>query len=356
MNLKKMIGVSALALTMISNHTAMAAPGKAKTAPKKFNVMAEGFADLQVLRYQIPGFENLTLKEKQLAYYLYEATLSGRDMIYDQKSKYGILLRKTIENIYTTYKGDKTSADWKKFQDYCGRFWFSNGNHHHYGNEKFVPECSTTYFKTLVMNSNANTFPKENNESVAAFWSRVEPLFYDMSIEPKCVDLRSGIDNITSSSNNFYEGVTMQEVESFYDKMPTTGNAPSWGLNSKVVKENGVIKEKVWKSGGMYGTAIDKIIYWLEKAIPVAENAKQQKTLELLVKFLRSGDLKDFDAYSIAWVNDTESKIDGINGFIEVYLDAIGKKGSYESYVSIKDMEASKRLEAIAKEAQWFED
>ncbi len=356
MNLKTMISASAFALVLSANFHAEAAPGKSKAAPKKFNVMAEGFADLQVLRYQIPGFENLTLKEKQLAYYLYEATLSGRDMIYDQKSKYGILLRKTLENIYTTYKGDKTSADWKKFQDYCGRFWFSNGNHHHYGNEKFVPECSANYFKTLVMNSNASTFPKESNESVAAFWSRVEPLFYDMSIETKCVDLRSRIDNITASSNNFYEGVTMQEVESFYDKMPTTGNAPSWGLNSKVVKENGVIKEKIWKSGGMYGSAIDKIIYWLEKAVTVAENAKQQKTLELLVKYLRSGDLKDFDDYSIAWVNDTESKIDGINGFIEVYLDAIGKKGSYESYVSIKDMEASKRLEAIAKEAQWFED
>lgn len=321
-----------------------------------FNVMAESFADLQVLRYQAPGFENLSDKEKELVYYLYEATLSGRDIIYDQKSKYGILLRKTLETIYGTYKGDKNSDDWKKFQDYCGRFWFSNGNHHHYGNEKFIPECSADYFKSILMGSDTAALPKQNGESTEAFWTRVNPLFYDLKVEPKCVDLRPGIDNVVASSNNFYEGVTQKEVEAFYDKMPTTGNAPSWGLNSKVVKENGVVTEKVWKSGGMYGPAIDKICYWLEKAITVAENPSQKTALVLLVKYLRTGDLKTFDDYSIAWVKDTASKVDGINGFIEVYLDAIGKKGSYESYVSFKDEEATKRIAAIAKEAQWFED
>jgi dipeptidyl-peptidase III len=332
---------------------------KANTNAEKnqtaFDFNAESFADLQVLRYQVPGFEKLSSKEKELCYYLYEASMCGRDIIYDQKSKYGILLRKTIENIYGTYKGDKTTAEWKKFDDYCGRFWFSNGNHHHYGNEKFVPECKPSYFKTLIENSDQSGFPKVDGLT-KSYWSYVEPLLYDLKIEPKCVDLRSGIDNVVASSNNFYEGVTQAEVEKFYDAKPTTGNAPSWGLNSKVVKESGVIKERVWKSGGMYGAAIDKIVYWLVRASTVAENAKQQKTLELLVKYLRSGDLKDFDDYSIAWVNDTESKIDGINGFIEVYLDAIGKKGSYESYVSIKDEEATKRISAIAKEAQWFED
>ena len=325
-------------------------------APAKFNVFAESFADLEVLRYEVPGFKNLTPKEKELAYYLYEATLSGRDMIYDQKSKHGLLLRKTIETIYGTYKGDKKTAEWKKFQDYCGRFWFSNGNHHHYGNEKFVPECSETFFKSLVMNSNSGALPKEQNESNDAFWKRIQPLLYDMTVEPKCVDLRSDVDNVVASSNNFYEGVTHKEVEAFYDQMPTTGNAPSWGLNSKLAKVDGVVKELVWKSGGMYGSAIDKVIYWLEKASTVAENAKQKKSIDLLVDYLRTGDLKTFDDYSIAWVEDTESKLDGINGFIEVYLDAIGKKGSYESYVSIKDEEATKRISAIAKEAQWFED
>ena len=345
----------AISAVVLSSYQAVA---QKSTSPKKesFNVMAESFADLQVLRYQVPGFEKLTPKQKELSYYLYEATLSGRDMIYDQKSKYGILLRKTIEAIYGTYQGDKKTADWKKFQDYCGRFWFSNGNHHHYGNEKFIPACSATYFQSLIMHCNATALPTAKGETTQAFWKRVEPLFYDMSIEPKCVDLTAGIDNVVASSNNFYEGVTQNEVEAFYNTMPTTGNAPSWGLNSKVVKENGIVTEKIWKSGGMYGPAIDKICYWLEKAVTVAENPKQQQTLELLAKFLRSGDLKDFDDYSIAWVEDTDSKIDGINGFIEVYLDAIGKKGSYESYVSIKDEEATKRIAAIAKEAQWFED
>ncbi|MBK7762642.1 MAG: dihydrofolate reductase [Bacteroidetes bacterium] len=321
-----------------------------------FDVMAESFADLQVLRYQVPGFEKLSRSEKQLAYYLYEATLSGRDIIYDQKSKYGILLRKTIETMYGTYRGDKSGREWSQFQDYCGRFWFSNGNHHHYGNEKFIPDCSSDYFKKVIMNCDVKSLPTNTGENIEAFWQRVQPLFYDLKVEPKCVDLRSGIDNVAMSSNNFYEGVTQKEVEDYYNKMSTAGNAPSWGLNSKVVKENGQIKEKVWKSGGMYGAAIDKIIYWLEKATMVAENEKQKTCITLLIKYLKTGDLKTFDDYSIAWVKDTESKIDGINGFIEVYLDAIGKKGSYESYVCIRDEEATKRIAAIAKEAQWFED
>ncbi len=353
MKLKIVLSIGVLAFFAACNSSEKS---NSNSKQSNFNVMAEGFADLQILRYQVPGFENLTAKEKELCYYLYEASLCGRDMIYDQKSKYGILLRKTIETIYGTYNGDKNNEDWKKFSDYAGRFWFSNGNHHHYGNEKFIPECSADYFKSLIMNSDTAALPKETGENALAFWTRVNPLFFDLKVEPKCVDLRSGIDNITASSVNFYQGVTQKEVEAFYDKMPTTGNAPSWGLNSKVVKENGVVTEKIWKSGGMYGASIDKICYWLDKAITVAENEKQKNTLTLLAKYLRGGDLKDFDAYSIAWVEDTESKIDGINGFIEVYLDAIGKKGSYESYVSIKDEEATKRIAAIAKEAQWFED
>ena len=344
------------AFTTMAIQTSNAQPKAVRTPQPAFDVMAESFSDLQVLRYQVPGFENLSPKEKELAYYLYEATMCGRDIIYDQKSKHGLLLRKTLETIYGTYQGDRKSADWKKLEDYCGRFWFSNGNHHHYGNEKFIPACSETFFKTALMNSTAKLLPTENNETVEAFWTRVKPLFFDLKIEPKLVDQRANIDNVVASSNNFYEGVTQKEVEAFYDQMPTTGNAPSWGLNSKLVKEDGVIKEKVWKAQGMYGPAIEQIVFWLEKASKVAENEKQQKTIDLLVKFLNTGDLRFFDEYSIAWVNDTESKIDGINGFIEVYLDAIGKKGSYESYVSFKDEEASKRLEAIAKEAQWFED
>jgi dipeptidyl-peptidase III len=351
---------SLLAFASMITFSSMNSMAQSKSAVlqkmNNYNVMAESFADLQVLRYQVPGFSELTPKERELVYYLYEAALCGRDIIYDQKSKNGLLLRKTIEAMNGSYKGERRDPDWQKFSDYCGRFWFSNGNHHHYGNEKFIPECSEGYFKRILDLCDATKLPKSKTETIDAFWKRVQPLFYDLSVEPKCVDLRSGIDNVVASSNNFYEGVTQKEVEAFYDKMPTTGNAPSWGLNSKVIKQNGKVKELVWKSGGMYGKAIDKICYWLDKASTVAENEQQKKTIVLLAKYLRTGDLKTFDQYSVEWVKDTESKIDGINGFIEVYLDAIGKKGSYEAYVSIKDFEASKRLEAIAKEAQWFED
>lgn len=321
-----------------------------------FNVEAEAFADLQTMRYEVPGFNELSLQQKKLAYYLYEAALCGRDIIYDQKSKYGLTLRKTIETIYGTYKGDKNSDDWKKLEVYAGRFWFSNGNHHHYGNEKFIPECSYEFFASAVKNSDTAQLPKNQGESVDAFLARIKPVVYDLNFEPKVVDQRPNIDNVVNSSNNFYEGVTQKEVEAYYAKFDTKGNAPSWGLNSKVVKENGQVTEHVWKSGGMYGSAIDKIIEWLNKAITVAENDKQKKALELLVQFYKTGDLKTFDDYSIAWVDDTESRIDVVNGFIEVYLDAIGKKGSFQSMVSMKDLEATKRIKAIADQAQWFED
>jgi dipeptidyl-peptidase III len=321
-----------------------------------FNVEAEAFADIQVLRYQVPGWDGLSLQQKQLSYYLYEAALCGRDIIYDQKSKYGILLRKTLEAVYTTYNGSKDGADWKKFEEYCGRFWFSSGNHHHYSNEKFLPECKYEYFAELVKNSDQSLLPKEQGETVEAFLTRIKPLIYDPKVEPKVVDLRPNVDNVANSSNNFYEGVTQKEVEAFYSKFDTKGNAPSWGLNSKLMKENGQIVEKTWKVGGMYSASIEKIVGWLEKAVTVAENDQQKKALQLLIQYYRTGDLKTFDEYSIAWANDVNSRIDVVNGFIEVYLDAIGKKGSFESVVSIKDMEATKRIKAIADQAQWFED
>ncbi|MBX2888129.1 MAG: hypothetical protein KF829_05705 [Ferruginibacter sp.] len=321
-----------------------------------FNVRAESFADLEILRYQVPGFNELSLQQKQLAYYLYEAANSGRDIIYDQKSKYGLTLRKTLETIYSTYSGDKNTPEWQQFKDYCGRFWFSNGNHHHYGNEKFIPTCSFDYFATIAMASDTTQLPKRVNETTDAFLKRIKPLVYDLSVEPKLVNLSPNIDNIKASSVNFYENVSQKEVEDFYSKFNTSGDAPSWGLNSKLVKENGVIAEKVWKLGGMYSSAIEKIISWLEKASGVAENDKQKKALDLLIQYYKTGDLKTFDDYSIAWVEDVNSRIDVVNGFIEVYMDPIGKKGSFESVASIKDMEATKRIEAIAAQAQWFED
>ena len=329
---------------------------KPATYDTGFKVEAEAFADLQILRYQVPGFSNLPLAQKQLAYYLYEAALCGNDIIYDQKSRYGLMLRRSLENIYGTYTGDKTSADWKKFEEYCGRVWFSNGNHHHYGNEKFVPACSTDYFMQIARSSDSTKFPLDTIESVAVFLTKLQPIVYNLTIEPKLVNLKPNIDNVAASSVNFYEGVTQKEVESFYAKFNTKGNAPSWGLNSKLTKENGKLTEKIWKVGGMYSAAIEKIAGWLEKAASVAENEQQKKTLLLLVQYYKTGDLKTFDEYNIEWVKDIDSRIDVVNGFIEVYLDPIGKKGSFESVVSMKDMEATKRIKAIGDQAQWFED
>jgi dipeptidyl-peptidase-3 len=339
-----------------SNKNADSTVQKTSGYDTAFNVNAEAFGDIQVLRYQVPGFNELSLQQKQLAYYLYEAALCGRDIIYDQKSKYGLMLRKTLETVYGSYNGDKNNEDWKKFEAYCGSFWFSNGNHHHYGNEKFIPECSYEYFAGLVKACDSAQLPKEAGESTDAFLARIKPLVYDLKVEPKVVDLRPNIDNVVNSSNNFYEGITQKEVEAYYAKFETKDNAPSWGLNSKLMKENGQVVEKTWKSGGMYGAAIDKITGWLEKAVVVAENEQQKKTLQLLVQYYKTGDLKIFDEYSIAWVGDTASRLDVVNGFIEVYLDAIGKKGSFESVVSMKDMEATKRIKAIGDQAQWFED
>jgi dipeptidyl-peptidase-3 len=321
-----------------------------------FQVAAQSFADIKMLRYQVPGFDQLSLQQKQLSYFLSEAALAGRDIFYDQKSKYGIMLRKTLENMYGTYTGDKNSGDWKKFEDYCGRFWFSYGNHHHYSNEKFLPECSSAYFLSIAKASDSTAFPKDAGESVDAFLKRIQPIFYDPKIEPKLVDLSPNIDNVKASSVNFYEGVTQKEVEDFYAQFDSKGNEPMWGLNSKVVKENGKVVEKVWKVGGMYSAAIEKIVGWLEKAVTVSEDSDQKTALLLLLQFYKTGDLKTFDDYSIAWVKDINSRLDAVNGFIEVYHDPLGKKGSFESVVSMKDLEATKRIKAIADQAQWFED
>lgn len=322
-----------------------------------FEVECDRFADLEILRYEIPGFEELTMEQKELAYYLYEAANCGRDIIYDQKYKHNLTIRKTIEAICNSYKGEKSGAEWDQFQTYAKRVWFSNGIHHHYSNLKFVPECSMDYFSALVKNSDADQLPL-NGMTVDAFITMMKPILFDPNMDSKIVNLASGVDNVKLSVNNFYEGVTQAEVESFYAaKMKKDDPQPiSWGLNSKMVKENGKLAEKVWKVGGMYSPAIEKIVYWLEKAIPVAENEEQKKALTLLVSYYKTGDLKTWDEYNIAWVNDVNSRLDVVNGFIEVYGDAIGKRASYESVVSMKDMEATKRIAAIAKEAQWFED
>ncbi|WP_222166041.1 dipeptidyl peptidase 3 [Edaphocola aurantiacus] len=353
----------ALAFASCKGTTSGTTDGKEKAASgysKDFKVEAEAFADLQLLRYEVPGWDELTLQQKTLAYYLYEAALCGRDIYYDQANIHGLTLRKTIETIYTTYKGDKNSEDWKKFMEYAGRFWFSTGNHHHYSKDKFIPECSEEYFKSLVKNSDTTKLPLEQGESVDAFLTRIHAPLYDMSYMPKMVDLRAGVDNIANSSNNFYEGVTQKEVEAFYNNpalFPHSDREPEWGLNSKVMKDaSGKLIEKVWKQGGMYDAAITKMVSWLEKAVTVAENEAQKKALSLLVEYYKTGDLNKWDEYNIAWTADTASRIDASIGYIEVYNDAIGKKGSYEAVVSLKDLETTKIVSKIASEAQWFED
>lgn len=327
-----------------------------KTVSSDFQYSAESFADLQILRYQVPGWEQLTPQQKEFIYYLSEASLAGRDIIWDQRGRYNLTVRKILEAVYTTYTGAKDGDDWQKFKTWAGQVWFSNGIYHHYGNEKLMPAFSESYFSEIVKNSDASLLPLETGETVDGLLTRLKPIIFDKKFATKMADFSSGIDHIKASSNNFYEGVTQAEVEAFYAAFPKSDHEPEWGLNSKVIKENGKVVEKVWKSGGMYGAAIDKMIYWIEKAIPLSENDQQKRALELLVEYYKTGDLHKWDEYAIAWTQNTNTVVDFTNGFIEVYGDAIGKKGSYESIVSIKDFESSKRIEAIAKEAQWFED
>ncbi len=323
-----------------------------------FVYVADEVADLQILRYQIPGFNTLTPKQKELVYYLYQAALSGRDIIYDQNYKHNLLIRKMIEQIHINYQGDKNSPDWQAFSDWSKRFWFSNGLHHHYSTEKFVPAFKWAYFTNLVNSSPNATWPLAEGQTKEALLAMLEPVIMDPKVDAKRVNLDAGADLVATSANNYYSGVTQKEAESFYAKLanPQDSTPPSWGLHSQLAKVNGTITERVWKVGGMYSAAIEKIVYWLSKASEVAENAQQKKALDLLIEFYKSGDLKKFDEYNIAWVADTASRVDVVNGFIEVYGDAMGYRAAYESVVSIKDMEASKRIANIASQAQWFED
>jgi dipeptidyl-peptidase III len=323
----------------------------------EFKYKVDQFADLQILRYQVKDFATLTPKQKTLVYYLYEAGLAGRDIIYDQNFKHNLRIRKTLETIVSSYSGDKNSEDYKKFLTYAKRVWFSNGIHHHYSTRKILPEITAEYFKTLVKNSNGN-FPLLKNETKEQFLTAITPIIFDPAISAKRVNLDGGVDVVKESANNYYEGVTQAEVETFY-KAKTTPNDPTpilYGLNSKLVKENGKLVEKTYKVGGMYSQAIERIVFWLEKASMVAENAKQKDAIDKLVEFYKTGDLKKFDEYSIAWVKDTDSNVDFVNGFIEVYGDAMALKGAYESVLSIRNADASNRMAALSQNAQYFED
>lgn len=324
-----------------------------------FKYAADRFADLQVLRYQVPGFDKLSLKQKEMVYYLSQAALCGRDIIYDQNYKHNLSVRRMLENVVGNYPGDRKEKSFQLFMTYAKRVWFSNGIHHHYSTKKIMPEFSQDYFAELLVKTSAKgKFQMREGQSVESFAEEMASIIFDEKKDMKRVNQDNGVDLVAGSANNFYEGVTQAEAEKYYAQViDKTDDTPiSYGLNSKLVKENHQVVEKMWKVGGMYSAAIEKIVFWIEKAIPLAENAAQKEALTKLVQFYKTGDLKDWDDYNIAWVKDTDSQIDFVSGFIEVYGDAMGYRGSFESVVSIRDMEATKRIAAIGNDAQWFED
>lgn len=331
---------------------------EADTVPADFKYEVDAFADLEILRYYVPGFNNLTLEQKELVYYLSMAAVEGRDILFDQNNRYNLAIRRTLEAIYGNYKGDKNSADYKEFEVYLKRVWFSNGIHHHYGEEKFLPGFSKEFFAEQVKNLPAELVPVKEGQSVDDFIKMLIPVMFDAKVMAKKVN-QSGGDLILTSANNYYgEGVTQKEVQDFYGAMKdTTDLTPiSYGLNSRLKKEDGKLIEKVWKVGGLYSPAIEKIVFWLEKAQAVAENDAQKNVISKLISYYKSGDLKTFDQYAVAWVEDLNSQVDFVNGFTEVYGDALGIKASWESIVNFKNVEATKRTEIISSNAQWFED
>ena len=323
-----------------------------------FEYTVDRFADLQLLRYRVNGFDDLSLRQKTLVYYLSEAALEGRDILFDQNGKYNLRIRRLLEAVYTGYQGDRATDGFRALEVYLKRVWFSNGIHHHYACDKFVPGFPETYLRELVDSVDVSCLPLEEGETVEAMCGKLFPVIFDPSVMPKRVNQTDGEDLVATSAANYYEGVTQKEAEDFYGEMKARGGdrPVMYGMNSRLVKEDGMLKEQVWKADGMYGPAIRKIVGWLEKAETVAENDTQRKVIRLLVEFYRTGSLKVFDEYSIEWLKDTASQVDFVNGFIESYGDPLGLKASWESIVNFKDMEATRRTETISVHAQWFED
>lgn len=325
--------------------TALLCASCQKNQPKEFNYNVDKFYDLEILRYQVPGFEELTLQQKTLAYYLSEAALQGRDILYDQNGRYNLRIRRTLESLYTNYAGSRDSEEFLKLGKYLKRVWFSNGIHHHYSEDKFLPEFTQEWFCNACKEANV-TIPEE-----------ILPVMFDPAVMPKRTNQAAGQDLVVTSAGNYYEGVTQAEAEAYYAAHKDDSPEPMWvGLNSKLTKENGEVVEKTYKVGGMYGEALAKVVYWLEKALPYAENDEQREAIEKMIEFNRTGDLRTFNEYCIAWVKDLESRVDYVNGFTEVYTDPLGITGAWEAMVNFKDMEATKRTSIISANAQWFED
>ena len=339
--------------------SAEAAQTNLVTSDVEFKYEADRFADIRMLRYQVPGFSDLSNQQRELLYYLSQAALSGRDIMYDQNYKHNLRIRRTIEEVLKNYDGDRESESFANFLSYAKQVWFANGIHHHYSSAKFTPLFDQEYFSEIILASaKVSDFPVREGQSLVELVAELTPIIFDPTIDSKKVNTADGVDKIATSAVNFYEGVTEQEVIDFYAaRSANDDDTPvSHGLNSKLTKVDGEIVEQVWRVGGMYNDALEQVVYWLERAINVAENEKQKKTFELLVKYYRSGDLEDFDAYNIAWVEDIDSTVDVINGFIEVYNDPLAYRGSFESVVSFRDAEATLRISAIGERAQWFED
>ena len=331
---------------------------KSLQGAQPFKINMETVADVQILRYPVPGFRELSLQQKTLAYYLYQAALSGRDITYDQKYKHNLAVRRTLEAIVNNPATDRKGSEFQKFMEFTKRVWISNGIHHHSSYRKILPEFSPASFASWVRQVSPAELPLQEGEDVEALIAKLSPILFDPTIAPTIVDKSEGADLVADSANNFYEGLTQAEVEAYYASRidPSDPTPISYGLNSKLIKEQGRIVEKTWKVGGMYGAALERVVFWLERAATVAENEQQKEVIEKLVKYYKSGNLEDFDEYNKAWVRDTESRVDFINGFIEVYGDAMGYRGSFESVVSIKDLEASERIKTVGNNAQWFED
>ena len=328
------------------------------TENTEFNYKVDRFADIEVLRYKVPGFEELSLNDKQLVYYLTEAALYGRDILTDQNGKYNLAIRTTLEEIYKNYKGDKENADYKGFETYLKQVWFANGIHHHYSTDKFTPKFSQDFFKAEVKKLSAEVLPLAEGQTVEQFLETLCPVIFDPTVMPKRVNQEDGKDLIQTSACNYYDGVSQAEVEAFYAAMknPNDTTPISYGLNSRLIKKDGKVVEEVYKIGGKYSAAIEKIVENLKKAVEFGQNDAQKAHINKLIEYYTTGDLKTFDEYSIMWVEDVVSTVDFINGFIESYGDPLGYKGAWESIVNFKNEEASHRTEVISNNAQWFED
>ena len=351
--MKKQIWVGVMGMMLLS-----ACKGEQEVQKDTFDYTVEQFADLQLLRYKVHGFEELPLKQKELVYYLSEAALHGRDILFDQNGEYNLIIRKMLETVYTDYQGDRTDTNFVNLEIYLKRMWFSNGIHHHYAADKFVPGFTPEFFKKALESVGEDKLPIGEGETLDMLCEEVFPVIFNPQVMAKRVNQADGEDLVLTSASNYYDGLTQQEAEEFYAKMKTPNDTMPvmYGMNSRLVKENGRVYEKVWKSGGLYGQAIDKIIYWLDKAKGVAENDKQKAVIEKMIQFYKDGDLKTFDEYAILWVKDLDSRVDFVNGFTESYGDPLGMKSSWESIVNFKDLVSTKRTELISDNAQWFED